>query len=117
MFYFKRYDSIGSVIMETVIPIFYPKKDTVSLGEKYEVVILFPFKLADSLILYTGKLDKDVNLIDSSEIQIENGKFKYSENANKVGVNVIPFVVKDVSKFRDSLTIDGLLIKHVYYVR
>lgn len=117
--YFIKYDSLDNIDTEAVLLIFDPKKDTVNIGENYEVKIYFGVDISGDVELLIGKFDEDYNLIDTIAVLIgnESKEFNYSVKSNKTGVNTVPILVHHVPNEGDTLSADGLIVKHTFFVK
>lgn len=117
--YFVKFDSLGNIDTEAVLLIFDSEKDTVNFGENYEVNIHFGVDISGDVELIIGKFDKDYNLIDTIAVLIgnESKEFNYSVKSQKTGVNTVPILVHHVPNEGDTLSADGLIVKHTFFVK
>ena len=119
LFYFQRYDSLGNIFDESILPLFYPEKDTVKIGEYYNVEVGFGYELSGSIKMYVGELDSEYNLIDTFEVFLpdKRNRFKYSILAKNRGKNFISMAFEHEPDKHDSLSVDGFAVKHTYFVK
>jgi len=102
----------------SVLPLFVSEKDTVNLGESYRVKIKFGIPLFGSLKAYIGKSEKG-ELIDTLTVLYpdENNIFEYSTYSQTLGLNTFSLLIEHGPNAKDSLSANGVLVKHSYYVK
>lgn len=116
--YLAGFDEKGTKYAESVMPIFTPNKDTISYDESYEVKVKFGLKLIGKVQLIIGVFDKENNLIDTTAVldRSKDDTFEYSTKSNHQGQNVLSILVNHIKDSRDTISVDGLIVKHSYYV-
>lgn len=116
--YIGWYDEVGFKHAESVIPIFKPEKDTISINEIYNVKVEFGVPLKGNVRLLTGEFDKEGDLIDT--ISVFNGdknEFHFSIKPEKLGLNVLSVLVSHQTEKGDTLSANGVVVKHTFYVK
>lgn len=115
--YIVDFDSLGNKVGEILPPIFEAESDTIRLGETYSVMITFGLPLRGKILVYTGKYSSKTGLSDTTAVLESNDYvFKYSIKADKSGSIIIPFFFGHSPEKGDTLSVDGQLTKHAFYV-
>lgn len=119
LIYIAHYDSLGQKEYAMLPPIFESTSDTINLGETYYVTISFGVQVSGKLMAFTGNVNSKLELTDTTDI-IErsiDGKLRYSIRPQKPGEIIIPFYFSHIPASNDSININGMLTKHILYVK
>jgi antitoxin component YwqK of YwqJK toxin-antitoxin module len=115
--YIVNFDSLGKEVNKILPPIFEAEGDTIKLGETYNVKITFGLPLRGEIKVYTGTYSSETGLSDTTTV-LESAThiFRYSIKPDKSGKVTIPFFFGHMPEKEDTLSVDGQLTKHSFYV-
>lgn len=115
--YFANFDSLGGKLDKILPPIFESNADTIKLGETYNVKITFGLRLSGEINVYTGTYSSETGLSDTTAVlESTTHIFRYSIKPDKSGIITIPFFFGHLPEKGDTLSVDGQLTKHSFYV-
>ncbi len=119
LIYIAGFNEGGDKYVESVMPVINSKNDTIKLNKKYNFSIEFKLPLSGKMEIMVVELSENNNtIIDTLDIlKSNNYKFSYSIKADKRGLNQIPLFFNHSPDKGDSLSANGLLLKHTYFVK
>ena len=117
LIYFIRYDKDNNVYLESVVPIYDPKNDTIHLEEVYQVTVEVGIDLDGEIRMYTGELDQFDSLVNPIELKkVEDQKFILVDTPRSLGNNSVPIMIDHLPTENDTINASGTIIKHNYFV-
>lgn len=117
LIYFIRYDEDSNVYLDSVVPVYNPKNDTIHLNELYRVTVEVGIDLDGEIKMYTGELDELDSLINPVELEkVTDQKFILIDTPRSLGVNTVPILIDHIPTNNDTINASGTIIKHNYFV-
>ena len=115
---FNTYDTSGELAYDERFAIFYPKRDTLIAGERYEAEVRLSSRAYNKNKMIVGSLTDDFELSDTLEVlEADDFVFYYDTVFNRVGSHIVSGHIHDIGSRGDTTIINAIPFQQKFYVK